>query len=329
MRAELSAARERSEAFVAEMRPGGPSALLATAHRCVGMTAWLQGDYGPSREHLEAALDMSDEERDREGRAIFGQDTSVIATSYLSHAMWLTGHVAAAGELVTRQLAMAEASQHLPTQVNAIDHAAILAVARGDHAAARPLAVRMGELSEGPGLTLYSSSAALILAWCDGCDYGGADVLERMRNAIAVYIAPGSEILHPLYTGLLAEFEADGPAPDEALTTIGNALALSRSSGENWTDPLLHRIRGDILLKRGKRAEAERAYLEAIAVARAQNARCFGLQAALRLAKLRGPLRAREACEQLAAALEDFPAGAEGQEIEDARAVLEALSRTA
>ena len=329
VRAELSAARERSEAFVAEMRPGGSSALLATAHRCVGMTAWLQGDYGPSREHLEAALEMSDEERDREGRKIFGQDTSVIATSYLAHTMWLTGHVASARELVTRQLRMAEASQHLPTQVNAIDHAAILAVASGDHAVARPLAVRMGELSDGPGLTLYSTSANLILTWCDGCDHGGASVIERMRKAIAIYTAPGSEILHPLYTGLLAEFEADGPAPDEALTTIDKAMAYSRASGENWTDPLLHRIYGDILLKRENRAEAEQAYRNAIDIARAQNARCFGLQAALRLAKLRGPSRAREACEQLAAALDAFPAGAEWKEIDDARALLEALSRTA
>jgi len=216
----------------------------------------------------------------------------------------------------------------LPTQVNAIDQAAILAVARGDHAAARPLAVRMGELSDGPGLTLYSSSATLILTWCDGCDYGAAGVIERMRKAIADYIAPGSEILHPLYTGLLAVFEADGPAPDEALTTIDKAMAFSRASGEHWTDPLLHRIYGDILLKLENRAEAEQAYMNALDVARAQNARCFGLQAALRLAKLRGKPRAREACEQLAAALDVFPAATEWKEIEDARALLEALSRT-
>ena len=329
VRAELSAARERSEAFVAEMRPGGASALLATAHRCVGMTAWLQGDYGPSREHLEVALEMSDETRDREGRKIFGQDTSVIATSYLAHNMWLTGHVERARELVAQQLRTAEASQHLPTQVNAIDQAAILAVATGDHAAARPLAVRMGQLSEGPGLTLYSTSAVLIEAWCDGRDYGAAGVIERMRKAIAAYIAPGSEILHPLYTGLLAEFEADGPAPDDALSTIAEAMAYSRTSGENWTDPLLHRIRGDILLKRGDRAEAERAYMIAIDVARAQKSLCFGLQAALRLARLHGRPRAREACEHLSAALEVFPAAAEWTEIEDARALIEALSRAA
>ena len=176
----------------------------------------------------------------------------MIATCYLGHTMWLTGHVARARQLVAQYLDMAEASQHLPTQVNAIDMAAILAVASGDHVAARPLAARMAELSEGPGLTLYSTSAAMILAWCDGRENGAAGVVERMRRAIADYVAPGSEILHPLYTALLAEFEAEGRAPQQALATIGEAMAYSRASGEHWTDPLLHRIRGDILLKCGE-----------------------------------------------------------------------------
>ena len=330
VRAELSAARERSEAFVAEMRPGGASALLATAHRCVGMTAWLQGDYGPSREHLEVALEMSDETRDREGRKIFGQDTSVIATSYLAHNMWLTGHVERARELVAQQLRTAEASQHLPTQVNAIDQAAILAVATGDHAAARPLAVRMGQLSEGPGLTLYSTSAVLIEAWCDGRDYGAAGVIERMRKAIAAYIAPGSEILHPLYTGLLAEFEADGPAPDDALSTIAEAMAYSRTSGENWTDPVAaphsRRHPPEAGRSRGGRArlydrDRRRPRAEVAAVSgcrrRCGSPGCTAVLGRARLANISS------------AALEVFPAAAEWTEIEDARALIEALSRAA
>jgi class 3 adenylate cyclase/tetratricopeptide (TPR) repeat protein len=323
VRAELAAARERSEAFVAEMQPNGPSALLATAHRCVGMTAWLQGDYGPAREHNQAALDFSDAERDSEGRKIFGQDTSVVAGIYLAHAMWLTGHVAPARELAKRQLVLADATKHLPTQVNAIDQVAILAIAAGDFIVARPLSVRLLQLSDGPGLTLYSSSAKMLLACCDGLEYGAAGVIDRLREAIAEYTAPGSRILFPLYTGLLSEFEADGPTPERALALMDEALAFSQTSGELWTDPVLHRIRGDILLKRGRQGDAEQAYLTAMEIARAQNSCCFGLQAALALARLYGRPRAREASRLLVAALEAFPAGAEWREIDEARALLE------
>lgn len=329
VRAELAAARERSEAFVAEMRSGGPSALLATAHRCVGMTAWLQGDYEPAREHTQAALDMSDEARDGEGREIFRQDTSIAAGIYLAHSMWLTGHVAPARELAARQLGLADATQHLPTQVNAIDQVAILAIAAGDYATARPLAAQLLQLSDGPGLTLYSSSAKMILACCDGLEHGAAGVIDHLREAIAEYTAPGSKILFSLYTGLLSAFEADGPEPDQALSTLDEALAFARSSGERWTDPLLYRIRGDIGLKRGNPTEAEQAYLTAMEVARAQNSPCFGLQAAMRLALLYGQPRAREARDRLAAALAAFPAAAEWKEIDAARALMEALARAA
>ncbi|MDE3175032.1 MAG: AAA family ATPase [Pseudomonadota bacterium] len=328
VRAELAAARERAEALVAEMQTGGPSALLATAHRLLAMTAWLQGDYGPSRAHSEAAIAMSSLERDLEGRRVFGQDNSVVAPCYLAYVLWLTGHVRPALELVARYLNMVDASNHLPTQVNAIDHAAILAVARGDHVAARPLAARMAELSAGPGLTLYSTSAEMILTWCDGRERGASGVIERMRAAIAAYAAPGSGILLPLYNALLAEFEADGPDPDRALSTFEEALKYARVSGEHWTTPLLHRIRGDILLKLGQPALAEQAYIAGIDIARAQGARCFGLQAAVRLATLYGAPRAREASDRLAAALEGFPAATEWKEIDDARALLEALARS-
>ncbi len=205
VRAEMSLAREAAETFLSEMRGGGPSALLATAHRCLGMTAWLQGDYAGSRPNLEAAIGMSNPDREREGRKTFGQDTSIIATCYLAQVMWQIGEAGRSRELIAGALQKAEASGHLPTQVNAIDMAAILEVARGDVEAARPLAVRMGQLAAGPGLTLYSSSATLILSWCNARSNGAAVAAERMRAAIAEYTRPGSEILHPLYLGRLAE----------------------------------------------------------------------------------------------------------------------------
>ena len=72
------------------------------------------------------------------------------------------------------------------------------------------------------------------------------------------------------------------PRPDR------RALALAVETEERWTDALLHRIRGDILLKAVPTdpAPAEQAFLAAIAVGREQGARSFCLQAALKLAKL-------------------------------------------
>jgi predicted ATPase len=73
-----------------------------------------------------------------------------------------------------------------------------------------------------------------------------------------------------------------------ALGVIDEAPALVGETGEHWFDAGLHRIRGEILIKQNPAdsAHAEASFLAAIAVARQQKARSFGLRAALSLAKL-------------------------------------------
>jgi predicted ATPase len=109
-----------------------------------------------------------------------------------------------------------------------------------------------------------------------------------LREALAAYLGQGNKLFVPLFQGLLAELEAEEDYADGALRRIDEALALANETGERWTDALLHRMRGNILLKRdpANPAPAEEAFLAAIAIAQAQKARSFELQAALALAKL-------------------------------------------
>jgi hypothetical protein len=129
----------------------------------------------------------------------------------------------------------------------------------------------------------------------------------------------------PLYQALLAEIEAE--MGEGALSRIDDALALARETGEHWSDSFLHRIRGEILLKLDPtNAAAEQAFRAAIAVAQAQKARSFELQAALGLAKLyQSTARLVEAYSVLAPALEGFTPTPEMPEIAEAQALLESL----
>ena len=101
----------------------------------------------------------------------------------------------------------------------------------------------------------------------------------EMRQALEKSVQQGNRWCATYFRGLLAELEAEGPNAEIALARIDEALALAEQTGERWTDALLHRIRGDILLKAHPEnpATAEEAHLAAIAVAREQGARSFGL----------------------------------------------------
>ena len=112
---------------------------------------------------------------------------------------------------------------------------------------------------------------------------------------------------------------------------VDQALALADETGEHWTDALLHRIRGEILLKRdaANTTPAEEAFLTAIAVAQQQKARSFELRAALSLAKLyQSTDRPADAHAVLAPALEGFSPTPEFLEIEEAQALLAKLAET-
>jgi len=103
-------------------------------------------------------------------------------------------------------------------------------------------------------------------------------------------------------------------------------LEIAHETGEHFTDPYLHRVRGEILLSRepASPASAEEAFQTAIAIAKGQSARSYELLAALSLAKLYQSVgRPAEAHAVLAPALDGHSPTPEMPEIEEAQTLLE------
>ena len=145
---------------------------------------------------------------------------------------------------------------------------------------------------------------------------------------MTAFTKQGNKLYVPFLQGLLAELEAEGQDRGTALTHINEALGLADETGEHWTDSLLHRIRGKILLKLdpANTGPAEEALLAAIAVAQQQKAKRFELQAALSLTKLyQSTNRAADAHAVLAAVLEGSSPTPEFAEIVEAQALLATL----
>ena len=141
----------------------------------------------------------------------------------------------------------------------------------------------------------------------------------------------GNKYFVPFNKGLLAELDAEAGDLQSALTCVDEGLALAQETEQRWSDVFLYRLRGEILLQRNPAdlTAAEDAFLTALAVAKQQGARSFGLQAALALAKLyQSTARPAEAHAVLAPALERFEPMPEMPEITEAQALLTALATT-
>jgi adenylate cyclase len=200
---------------------------------------------------------------------------------------------------------------------------------RSDPEAVRRIAKIPVELGREHGMALYLAWGEVLSNWARARLGDRESGMTGLREALAAYLGQRNKLHAPLFQSRLAELEAEGQDADGALQRIDEAQALANETGERWTDALLHRIRGAILLIRdpANPAPAEEAFLAAIAIAQAQKAPSFGLQAGLALAKLyQSTGRPVEAHDMLAQALEGFSPTPEMPEIAEAQALLESLA---
>jgi predicted ATPase len=325
-RGELGFAREIAEAFLREAEHATRTIECVFARRLLGSTCLWQADFIEAQANLVEALSIYDPERHREATYRIGPDIGAIARAYLANAKWQLGEVGLARALIEEAVVHAIETSHVPTLVATYFYKAHFEIVRGAAGAARRDAEIVVKLSQQNVITQFIALGALQAVWASARLDGPETGATAFRQAFAAYTDQGNKLYVPFYQGLLAEIEAQGDAQG-ALTQIDEALALAAETGEHWSDAFLHRLRGDILLKRDRAntAPAEEALLAAIAVAQQQKARSFELRAALDLARLyNSTSRSAQAHAVLASALKGFSPTSEFPEIAEAQTLLAA-----
>ena len=313
MRGELRQAREMAENFLREAEADGRATEAGAARRMLGVVLLFQGELKAARSILERALVDYVPERDGETQLRFGRDTEVSAAAYLALAEWRLGEVERARLLIERSIRRAKELNRGAAIANGLFWKTVLECNRDDVLATQTSADALMGLTEDHGIKTYAEYGRVYAFWANGrlldANVGAAD----LRQALAALTAQGQRSGVPLVYGLLAELETATHRPDVALTLVDQGLGIADETEERYTDPYLHRLRGDILLNRDPTdtARAEEAFKTAIAIAKEQSARTYELLASLALAKLyQSTGRPAEAHAVLAPALEGFCADA-------------------
>src|SRR5215475_13783866 len=113
----------------------------------------------------------------------------------------------------------------------------------------------------------------------------------------------------------------------EGQDCLVEAAQLIETTCERSSEVELHRLRGDMMNAQGDQAAAEQNYHRALAVAKRQSAKTFGLRAATSLARLwRDQGKCRESRDLLALGYGWFTEGLDTPLLQDARALLEELA---
>ena len=247
---------------------------------------------------------------------------------FLAFTLWPLGEVDRAISLVdSAQERIADVS-HIGTVAYGKMHAAMFELMRDNHARAAPNVFELVRLTRGRDLNLWRAWGVFLGGWAAA--KGGAldKGLEDMRGGVEQLREQNILIFDGLLKIALAEVEARAGDAARAIAILDEALATCDRSGCRAVEAELHRVRGEILLKRdpANPAPAEEAFLTAIAVTKQQGTRSFELRAALALAKLyhstECPAKAHAV---LVPALEDFSPTPKMPEIGEAHALVATL----
>jgi tetratricopeptide (TPR) repeat protein len=325
MRGELGAAHEIAETFRREAESCGGPTEAAVGDRLLGLACYCQGDFTAAKTHCEEALRIYDPGRDRETRFRFGMDTRVGAIVCLGSVALMLGDIEGARKLIGEAVARAVASDHVPELINAYGAQAGLEIRFGHAESALSAAEILHDIHR---IRQAENRGEAPAAWARARLGDRKIGVEELRRAIAVKIAEKTLNGVPFFQGLLAELEAEEGDLEGALAQIDDALTIARETGEHMSDAFLHRLRGELLLKRNSAnfEPAKDALQTALAIAERQGGRFYGLRAALSLAKLyQSTSRPAEAHAVLAPALEGFSSTSEMPEIAEAQTLLAAL----
>jgi predicted ATPase len=148
--------------------------------------------------------------------------------------------------------------------------------------------------------------------------------MSLLRSGSAAYHATGAG---PRSNFLLARACEIAGQIEEGLTLLDDTLQIVERTGLRWFAAELNRHKGWLLLRQGHSEAAEELYRKALNIAEEQEAKLWELRAAASLARLRRDQgRHREARDLLAPIYGWFTEGFETRDLQEAKALLEALN---
>jgi predicted ATPase/DNA-binding winged helix-turn-helix (wHTH) protein len=334
---ELQTAQPLAERLLALAQHTQNPAHLLQAHRALGQTLFYLGALAPAHAHLEQSLARYEPQQHHAHTLLYGQDSGVFCLALSADVLALQGFPDQARQRMHQALRLARALAHPLSLAIVLTIALRFYQLRREQHMVQELTTSLTALASEHGFALFVASGTIMQGWVlveQGQQVAGID---QMRQGLARYTLTGAQasVLH--YQALLAEAYGKGGQPDEGLNVIATALGFMRKTANRVYEAELYRLQGELLLvqqRQGppaggtgqKRAEIAESFLQALDIARQQQAKLLELRAAMSLARLWQQQGKRAAAQALLAPIYGwFTEGFDTADLQEARALLEAL----
>jgi predicted ATPase len=327
LRAELSTGAEIAREFLQRAETDPHEGLSLRGHWTMGITCTHQGHFRVALEHFDRAL--SQYELDRERSEVFADalDAGVAMRGFAGWSHWFIGQPDRA--LVPIQEAVTRARQLSEPHglAHALAFAAVFHQLRRERTTAEQYADEAIDLSAEHGLPLYEAMGRVVRGWARIGQGNEEQAAEEVRQGLAAWQSTGAQLMRPHFLALLAEALGPTRREDPGLRLLDEALTLSETTGEQYYQAELYRLKGERLLARGRERDipaAAACFEQSLAVARHQGALSLELRVALSLARLHhGRDRSAMARNVIVPVYERFREGFDTLDLREARSLLD------
>jgi adenylate cyclase len=329
----LRQARELDERLLDLSDKIGDAGLSLEAHLAQGNTLAISGELNSGLESLERAYALYDPLQHQAHAFVYGLEPGVFCLVKIGWIFALLGRWNQSSKKISEALALARQQSHFYSLAVAIANACNF------HALRRDWPTLQGQAEAGIVLCNEQGFANLLEQSKSYREYamvqqGQTDAIARMREALAAYRATGTALGYPHFLSYLADACRTAARSEEGLAAVGEAIALTESTGERSLEAWLYRLKGELILGRvGARRlrssiqqQAEECFRKSLEIARRQAAKSLELSTATSLARLlRDTGRRDEAHAMLAEIYNCFTEGFDTADMKDAKALLEEL----
>jgi class 3 adenylate cyclase/tetratricopeptide (TPR) repeat protein len=246
-------------------------------HLLLGGTLFLEGELAKAREHLEAALQIYDEDRgSRQGKQVlYVQDQKSTGLCYLALTLTIMGDVDRGIEAGRTGLAHSRELGGLHTINFSMCYLAAVLYIGGDVPAALRCATESLEFAREQGFATWIGISQVVRGAALTKTGAVEEGLEELRRGMDAHAGMQARAYQPFVLTLLAEGLLAAGRHAEALDAVDRALAISEAQGERFYAGEMRRVKGEALAGSGRADDARQCLREAVGISRKQKAGLF------------------------------------------------------
>jgi class 3 adenylate cyclase/predicted ATPase len=320
---ELASALGLAEDLLRLSHERDDPAGLVQGHFAIGRTLMFIGRFGPARFHLEKSLSLYNKMRS----AIYDVGAMQIGLQvYSAIVLVCLGYPDQALSNSAAATVEARGLDPISLATSMAMRSRLLSLV-GDDMALGEQADQLVSFTIEQGFRQWHAQGTIYRGWVQARNGHVAEGMPLLRDGITAFRASGTEAWLPHFLALRASACDLAGEAEEGLRLLDEAMQIADNTGERWLEAELHRLRGQLLLRRGHAEAAENSYREALRIAREQEAKLWELRAAASLARLCRDRGHRGQVRDLLAPLYGwFTEGFGTADLKEARALLDELS---